>query len=148
MIKICAIGTLKNHVLAPLADDYQKRITWPLSIHEIAIRKKLTGTELQEAEGAALLEAAGDSFIVMLDGGGKTYDSAGFAATISNWRENHKSIVFLIGGSDGHTDSVKKRAGATLSFGALTWPHLLARVMLLEQIYRAQCIASGHPYHK
>lgn len=84
-----------------------------------------------------------------MDGRGKTLTSQGFSEHIARWtgRES-KRLVFLIGGADGHSDDVMKKADFTLSFGTMTWPHMLARVMLVEQLYRAQQIAAGHPYHR
>ncbi|KGM31825.1 23S rRNA (pseudouridine(1915)-N(3))-methyltransferase RlmH, partial [Inquilinus limosus] len=74
---------------------------------------------------------------------------AGFAKLLGRWRdEGRAEAAFLIGGADGHDESVRGRAELLLSFGRLTWPHMLARTMLAEQLYRAQTILSGHPYHR
>jgi 23S rRNA (pseudouridine1915-N3)-methyltransferase len=83
---------------------------------------------------------------VALDLGGLAPDSAGLAALLGKWGE--KSLCFLIGGAEGLDAAVLARADAVLSLGTLTWPHLLARAMLAEQLYRAQAIRAGHPYHR
>ena len=87
--------------------------------------------------------------LVALDRRGRTLDSAGFAQRLGTWRDNSVAdVAFLIGGADGHTEALLKQCALTLSFGTMTWPHLLARAMLAEQIYRAQQILAGHPYHR
>jgi 23S rRNA (pseudouridine1915-N3)-methyltransferase len=96
-----------------------------------------------------LLAAAGEQdFVVALDAGGQVPDSPGFAAMLGKWCESGARICFIIGGAEGLDRSVIERADAVLSLGALTWPHLLVRAMLAEQIYRAQMINIGHPYHR
>jgi 23S rRNA (pseudouridine1915-N3)-methyltransferase len=87
--------------------------------------------------------------IVLLDERGKNLDSATLAAQLSTWRSNDRpAIVFVIGGADGLAASLRDKAELRLSFGAATWPHQLVRVMLLEQLYRATTILTGHPYHR
>jgi len=88
-------------------------------------------------------------FIVALDERGKSITSADFARDLAKWRDaGEAKIVFVIGGSDGLTAEIKQRARLTLAFGAQTWPHLLVRAMLAEQLYRAVTILGGHPYHR
>ena len=85
---------------------------------------------------------------VVLDERGKSSDSRSFAATLGRWRdEGLRDAAFLIGGADGHDADLRRKADLLLSFGAMTWPHDLARAMIAEQLYRANCILSGHPYH-
>jgi len=87
--------------------------------------------------------------VVALDRRGKALDSAGFAQRLGRWRDDGVAeLGFLIGGADGHGEPLLKKASLILSFGAMTWPHLLARAMLAEQIYRAQQMLAGHPYHR
>jgi 23S rRNA (pseudouridine1915-N3)-methyltransferase len=87
--------------------------------------------------------------IVLLDSRGENLDSAKFAAQLAKWRANGRSAAaFLIGGADGLAASLHEKAELRLSFGAATWPHQLVRAMLLEQLYRATTILSGHPYHR
>jgi 23S rRNA (pseudouridine1915-N3)-methyltransferase len=85
---------------------------------------------------------------VALDLGGEAPDSAGLAVRLGRWLESGRPVSFAIGGAEGLERSVLDRADAVLSFGPQTWPHLLARVMLAEQLYRARAIAAGHPYHR
>ena len=101
-------------------------------------------------EGELLLRAVPDGArVVALDAAGKTLTSAAFAKHLGAWRDaGVKDVAFLIGGADGLDGAVTGAADLVLSLGAMTWPHLLARAMLAEQIFRAQCILSGHPYHR
>jgi 23S rRNA (pseudouridine1915-N3)-methyltransferase len=86
---------------------------------------------------------------VALDGHGTALGSEGFAARLAAWRDGGAGdLAFLIGGADGLSEAVRKRAQMVLSLGPMTWPHFLARGMLLEQLYRAQQILAGHPYHR
>ena len=90
-----------------------------------------------------------DAVVVALDETGQALTSAEFAGRIGKWRDGGtKDICFVIGGADGLDKAVLERAQLTLSFGRLTWPHLLVRVLLVEQIFRAQSILQGHPYHR
>jgi 23S rRNA (pseudouridine1915-N3)-methyltransferase len=86
---------------------------------------------------------------VALDERGKAYDSAAFARQFAAWRERSgDNLAFLIGGADGLAPAVLEKAAARLALGTMTWPHMLARAMLLEQLYRAHTILIGHPYHR
>lgn len=108
-----------------------------------------TPVEKKRREAAALLAALpAGAFVVALDGGGEVPDSETFAALLTRWLDAGKPIGFVIGGAEGLDASVIARADYVLSLGRLTWPHLLARVMLAEQIFRARAIAAGHPYHR
>ena len=105
--------------------------------------------EIKRREAAALLAAIpAGALAVALDLGGKAPDSPGLAALMTGWRESGRTLCFVIGGAEGLDAAVMERADAALSLGALTWPHLLVRPLLAEQVYRAQCIAMGHPYHR
>ena len=120
----------------------------PFTVREIADG---TGSaiEIKRREAAAILAAIPPSaLVVALDLGGRVPDSEKFAAQMTGWRETAKPICFVIGGAEGLDASVIARADHTMSLGALTWPHMLVRVMLAEQVFRAQSIASGHPYHR
>jgi len=111
------------------------------------IRPRLALTEADDgADLLALLPSA--AFIVALDQGGQAPDSAGFARLLERWLGLGRPVCFVIGGADGLGAPVLDRADAVLSLGALTWPHLMARAMLAEQIYRARSITAGHPYHR
>ena len=105
--------------------------------------------EIRRREAAALLAALpAQAFAVVLDLGGEALDTEGFAGRLGHWLESGRAVCFLIGGAEGLDRSVLERADAVLSLGRLTWPHMLVRVMLAEQIFRARCIAAGHPYHR
>lgn len=146
---ILAIGKLRGFE-AEWCAEYQKRLKGDVAVKEMAASKNLAPAETQRAEADLLLEALPPkSCVVLLDERGKDMPSRDFAAKIKNWQEQGLShLVFLIGGADGVTDEVRAKAGFTLGFGRLTWPHRLVRVMLLEQLYRAQQINAGHPYHR
>ena len=87
--------------------------------------------------------------VIALDERGKNLTSADLARKLGQWRdEGRADVAFLIGGADGHGPGVKERADLVLSLGAMTWPHMLVRALLAEQLFRAQCILEGHPYHR
>ena len=148
-IEIIAVGRLKKGPLFELAQDYLKRINWKLSAHEL--ESKYTRPEDIQADENRKIAAliAPNAFVIVMDEHGNGLRSLDFAKTIENLQNTgEQHIQFIIGGADGLTDDVKGRANLLLSFGQQTWPHMLARVMLLEQIYRAQQILAGHPYHR
>lgn len=149
-VTILAVGRLKGGPLAALCEDYRRRLPWPLEIREVEERRRLAGPALKAREGALLLAALPKgALLIALDAGGRACDSAEFARRFAAWREQSgDNLAFAIGGADGLDEAVRARAPATLSLGAMTWPHGLARLLLLEQIYRAHTILSGHPYHR
>ncbi len=149
-VHIIAVGRLKDGPLKALEQLYAGRITWPLAIREVEERRKLPPAELVEREGALLLAALpGGAATVALDGRGTALSSEALAARLAAWRDGGTDdLAFLIGGADGLSDAVRRRAKFVLSLGPMTWPHFLARGMLLEQLYRAQQILAGHPYHR
>jgi 23S rRNA (pseudouridine1915-N3)-methyltransferase len=105
--------------------------------------------EIKRREADALLGALkADEFVIALDQDGAVPDSLELSRLLAGWTERSKKLAFIIGGAEGLDASVLARAGAKLSLGRLTWPHMLVRPMLAEQIYRAQMILSGHPYHR
>ncbi len=105
--------------------------------------------EMKRREGAALLAALpAGAVAVALDGGGACPDSAEWAATLTRWLDAGKPVCFIIGGAEGLDAPVIARADHVLSLGRMTWPHMLARVMLAEALFRARAIAAGHPYHR
>jgi 23S rRNA (pseudouridine1915-N3)-methyltransferase len=157
-IGIAAIGLLKSGHEMQLAADYEQRITGlgrtagftGLNIQDWAESKSATAA-LRKAEEAKRLWSAvpADGFAVVLDERGKAMDSADFAKLLqSQAQSGTKQLLFLIGGPDGHAAETRTRAFQTLSFGPMTFPHRLLRVMLLEQIYRAVTIIVNHPYHR
>ncbi len=148
-LDIIAVGKLKKGPLADLADEYLKRITWPLTLHEIESPYREAPNQQADEERKILEKLRSHAFVVVLDERGNGLKSLDFARTLERLQnEGEEHVQFIIGGADGLTDAVRARAGFLLSFGQQTWPHMLARVMLLEQIYRARQILSGHPYHR
>ena len=154
-LRILAVGRAKAGPEAALIAEYQKRMDWPLALEEVEERRPLPGAELKAREGA-LLQTAVDRaakgrrpILVALDERGKTLASRDFAAKLKAWEDQGAGeIVFLLGGADGLAPEIRDQAAFVLSLGQMTWPHLLARAMLVEQIYRAQQILAGHPYHR
>jgi 23S rRNA (pseudouridine1915-N3)-methyltransferase len=156
-LRILAVGRARSGPEAALVAEYRKRLHWPLAIEEVEEKRPLAGAELKAREGA-LLQAAidkaaarsgGRPILVALDERGKTLDSRDFARRLKGWEEQGApEILFLLGGADGLAPELRSQANFVLSLGQMTWPHLLARAMLVEQIYRAQQILAGHPYHR
>jgi 23S rRNA (pseudouridine1915-N3)-methyltransferase len=149
-LHIVAVGKMKAGPHAALVRHYAERLAWPLAIREVEEKRPLPAAELKQREAALLLAAMpAGAVLVALDQRGKTLDSAAFAGKIAQWRDaGTADLAFIIGGADGLADQVRQKAQLVLSLGAMTWPHLLARGMLLEQLYRAQQILAGHPYHR
>src|SRR6266545_2377857 len=149
-LTIACIGRASRGPERNLYDHYANRIRWPLALRELEEKKKLPPAQLMAREGELLLQAApAGATLVALDRRGKVLDSQTFADRLTRWRDNSVSdVAFLIGGAEGHAEPLLKKADLVLSFGAMTWPHLLARAMLAEQIYRAQQLLAGHPYHR
>jgi 23S rRNA (pseudouridine1915-N3)-methyltransferase len=147
---IAAVGRVKSGPLADLQSEYLKRLSGSIGITEVEERRTLSPAERKAREAELLLAALPeDALIVALDERGKTLASAAFAERVQRWRaEGVKTLAFVIGGAEGLAQPVVQRANLSLSLGAMTWPHLLARILLLEQLYRAQQIDAGHPYHR
>jgi len=147
---ILAIGKWKKGPEQDLFATYCARMRPAPVLKELDVRKKLAGVELKQAEAGLLLEAVPKgAVIVALDERGKTMGSRDFAGQIQNWQDQGRAeIAFLIGGADGLDEAVRQRADLLISFGKMTWPHMLVRPMLAEQLFRATAILSGHPYHR
>jgi len=153
-VHVCAVGRLRTGPERALIDDYATRFDrtgralglGPLTVSEVEDRK---GGGM-EAE-AALLERTvpRGAVVVALDERGQVMDSPEFAERLAGWRDSGRGdVAFLIGGADGLAPDLRTRADAALSFGRMVWPHMLARVMLAEQLYRAASILAGSPYHR
>lgn len=149
-LHILAIGRLRPGPHEALARHYAERITWPLTLREIEEKRPLPPAELVEREAALLLAAVPKgAALVALDARGKSLGSEEFAQRLARWRDSGASdVAFIIGGAEGLADRVLNEAQLVLSLSAMTWPHLLARGMLLEQLYRTQQILARHPYHR
>lgn len=150
-IIIAAIGKLKKKTPEDiLIQNYLNKTRWPIILKEYEEKKSLSDEQLKKAESTLLLNNLPlNAKIVVLDETGLTPSSREFAALIQKWQnEGITTIAFLIGGANGHADFLKQKADYKLSFGRITLPHMLARVVLAEQIYRAKTILDGHPYHR
>ena len=149
-ILIIAVGRARRDPTGTLFDAYAKRLPWPIDVKEVEVRGKHGQRERRNRESRLLLEAAPKTGItVALDRSGKSLTSEGFAKHLKNWRDESVShVAFFIGGAEGVDDQVLARADLVVSLGAMTWPHMLVRVMLVEQLYRASTILAGHPYHR
>ena len=148
-LTICTVGRLKAGPERDLIAKYTKRVQWPLEIIEVEERRKLSPAELRNREGELLSGVLPAGAIrIAMDERGKALSSQHFADKLGAWRDQGRDIAFLIGGAGGLSPEHRYNADLVLSFGTATWPHMLARVMLVEQIYRAQGILAGHPYHR
>jgi 23S rRNA (pseudouridine1915-N3)-methyltransferase len=149
-IVIAAVGKLRDAQSRALFDLYAGRLTWPLTVREVETKRSLPSDGMRAEEARLLLEAIGErATVVALDEHGADLASTAFSDRVRAWRDDGVAeLAFAIGGADGHGPALLKRAAVTVAFGRMTWPHRLARVMLVEQIYRAQQIIAGHPYHR
>jgi 23S rRNA (pseudouridine1915-N3)-methyltransferase len=148
-LTIIAVGRLSTGAERALYDDYAKRMKGGLALVEVEERRKLPPAELVRREGALIRAAIPKgAAIVALDRRGTALSSEELAARLTRWANVGRNVAFLVGGADGLEASLREDADLVLSFGAATWPHALVRVMLAEQLYRAQAILSGHPYHR
>lgn len=150
-LNIIAIGKVKEKYLCDAVAEYAKRLGRYAEVCVIELSDAppaKTANEQRQIEGERLLSKA-KGFVIALDGEGTELSSESFASFLDKkCTEGECEFSFLIGGSHGHSIELKKRADMLFSFGKMTFPHQLFRVMLLEQLYRAQCILNGTPYHK
>lgn len=136
-LHIIARGKIGRSPEAELVDRYVKRIGWPVK-----------QTELPDT-GGTVPEAEGNAVTILLDEKGKALSSMELAKKLEHWRDTgRREARFLIGAADGHSDEERGQADMLLSFGPATWPHMMARAMLAEQLYRATAILANHPYHR
>ena len=149
-VTIAAIGKQKASPEHELVCKYLKQLPWNVSIVELEAKKSLAVPQRKSAEAELLLHATADCHRrIALDERGKSLSSETLAEQLSDWQQDGCShLGVVIGGQDGLDASVRQQADVVLSFGALTWPHMLARAMLMEQLYRVHTILSGHPYHR
>jgi len=154
---LIAVGRLKSGPARDLFEEYRGRLRPPLELIEVEERRPLAGPELMRREGELLLEAlrrrqaksGRPPVLVALDERGEALDTQDFARRYSAWRDRAaEEVAFVIGGADGLAPEVKAAADLNLSLGPMTWPHLLVRGLLAEQLYRVQSILTGHPYHR
>jgi 23S rRNA (pseudouridine1915-N3)-methyltransferase len=137
LLHIVARGKIGRGPEAELVERYLKRIAWPVKV-----------TELPES-GGRVPDPRDGSVTILLDEQGEALGSVAFAGRLERWRDGGKREArFLIGGADGFGDEARAGADLLLAFGRATWPHLLARAMLAEQLFRATSILANHPYHR
>lgn len=136
-LHVIARGKIGRSPEAELVARYEKRIGWPFKL-----------TELPDSGGTVPAPLT-PSKEVLLDERGRLMSSEDFAALLGRWRDDGmREARFLIGAADGHGDEARESSDLLLGFGAMTWPHLMVRAMLAEQLYRATTIIAGHPYHR
>ena len=155
---VIAVGRLKQGPERELAERYRERFDdigrklgfRGLEIHEIPESRARDAATRMAEEAAAISALLPEKYgLVALDERGKSIDSAGFAQQLGRWRDDQvANTIFTIGGADGLSPDLQRKAKLRIAFGSATWPHQMVRVMLLEQIYRAATILAGHPYHR
>jgi 23S rRNA (pseudouridine1915-N3)-methyltransferase len=145
-IKIAWIGKTKEPAIASLTEEYLKRISRYVQVEGIALRDE---PALLEMTGrSAEMKTGSKSTLALMDSRGKEFSSEQFAKLLGDYQDrNPLPLVFAVGGADGFSDAARVAAQHTLSLGKMTLAHELARVVLLEQVYRAFAILKGHPYH-
>jgi 23S rRNA (pseudouridine1915-N3)-methyltransferase len=158
LLTIAAVGRLKDGPERDLYERYRARVDalartsalGPLRLVEVAESRASSAAARREEEAVKLLAALGDAaLLIRLDAAGRMVTSSAFATDLKRRREGGaRAIALVIGGPDGHGDAVIDAAPETLSLGSMTLPHGLARVVLVEQLYRAATILIGHPYHR
>ena len=133
-----------------LFDDYAGRLSAPMVLKTCEEKRPLSASEKKRREAELLLALVPKGALtVALDERGKTFTSAEFARLLASWRgRGVRDVCFLVGGADGLDDSAKTGAQLVLSLGSMTWPHLLVPALLAEQLFRAESILAGHPYHR
>ena len=137
LLHIIARGKIGRSPEAELVDRYLKRLTWPHKLTELPDR------------GGTVPPGLAPVVTVLLDERGPALPSSELAAKLDRWRDSGvRECRFVIGAADGHDEAERAAADLLLSFGAATWPHLLARAMLMEQLFRATSLLAGHPYHR
>jgi 23S rRNA (pseudouridine1915-N3)-methyltransferase len=137
-LHVIARGRIGRCPEADLVERYRKRMTWPMAI-----------TELDDRGPAKLPASVTPCVTIVLDERGKPLSSRALADQLSRWRDaGMREARFLIGAADGHDNDMRGQADLLLGFGLATWPHMLVRAMLAEQLYRATAIIAGHPYHR
>jgi len=149
-IEILAVGRSRDPAVDALTARYLERLPWRVTLREIELRGPADPERRRRMEGDRLLAAIPrDACVIVLDSRGQEVASEAFAARLEAlWRQSHGLLVFVIGGAEGLDPRLRTRADWVLSLGPMTWPHLLVRAMLAEQIFRAWAILGRHPYHR
>ncbi len=145
-----SVGKDRSGLFAPGVDEYAKRLGHTAKVQLVELRESpASGAKAKDEEGAALLEKLGPrDVLVALDERGKALSSVELAKWLGRQQDAGRDVAFVIGGDEGLSDEVRGRAALVLSLSAMTLPHRLARLVLVEQVYRAFSILRGEPYHK
>ena len=149
-LTLVAVGRAKAGPERDLFNHFTRRMTIPFELREVEEKKNFSGLELKYREASLLNAAVPKGAVrVALDEKGKDITSREFATKISQWRDdNIRDAAFIIGGADGLDADFLKQCNLRMCLGKQTWPHMLVRSLIVEQLYRAQCILSKHPYHR
>ncbi|CAA7619860.1 23S rRNA (pseudouridine(1915)-N(3))-methyltransferase RlmH [Magnetospirillum sp. SS-4] len=149
-ITLAAVGKARAGPELDLYHQYIRRLSPPPVLREVEEKRPLASPQMKAREADLLLACVPDGAVVVaLDERGRDMTSPDFAGRIGRWRDNGiTDLAFLVGGADGHGQAVRDRADLLLSLGRMTWPHMLVRALLAEQLWRAQAILAGHPYHR
>ncbi len=148
-LTLIAVGRAKRGPEQELYNSYMKRLRPGLELIEVEEKRPLSGAELMTREAELIAEKIpAGAFLIALDERGKPLSSRDFATRFGDLRDRGRDVAFIIGGADGLDQGMRARVDLVLGFGPQTWPHMLVRVMLAEQVYRAQSILAGHPYHR
>lgn len=147
---LIAVGRMKPGPERELYAHYTARLNPAPEMREVEEKRNLPPAKLKVREGELLLAAIPDgAHVVAMDEKGRQLGSQAFAKKLGGWRdEGIRDVAFVIGGADGLDQAVLKRANLVLSLSDMTWPHMLVRGLLAEQLYRAHAILTGHPYHR
>ncbi|KAF1009666.1 MAG: Ribosomal RNA large subunit methyltransferase H [Luteibacter sp.] len=145
--RLIAVGERMPAWVAEGFAEYRKRLSHELPLDLVEIKPGVRGKGRDDAR-ATLAALPRDIHVVALDGRGKTWSSEDLGRQLEQWRMGGRDLAFLIGGPDGHAPDVLARADQSWSLGPLTLPHMLVRLVLAEQLYRATTLVAGHPYHR
>lgn len=151
-ITILSIGKFENSPHKAVFENYLKRLKWKIELRELELKnsQNMSVEKIKTGEGELILKALRPSTkLILLDEKGKQFSSRDFAKLISDFGVNGEpDLTFVIGGADGLAPELLKKSHLKISFGLMTLPHLMVRSVLIEQLYRAQTISCGHPYHR
>jgi 23S rRNA (pseudouridine1915-N3)-methyltransferase len=152
-VRVVSVSQRTPSWVSAACDDYAKRLPREWSFQSLELRSEprergRTVTQMLASEATRIAAACSGHRVVALDERGDAFTTAQFAAQLSRWQSAGDDVAFVIGSADGLAPSVKASAAMTMALSALTLPHALARIILIEQLYRAHSLLAGHPYHR
>ena len=152
-LRLIVLGAKAASWVREASDDYVRRLPRTVSLEIVELKPEprdrgVAVEQLLAAEARRVLAIVQDAWLVALDERGLAWTTAQFASALAGWRDEAQEVAFVIGSADGLAISLREKARVVLSLSAMTLPHALARVVLIEQIYRATSLLSGHPYHR